>query len=291
MTAEPRRLIDTPGIYTDVTESQYHADCVKGGSLSSTGARLILKSPAHFKAATEFPDHRDVFDFGSAAHRLVTGNGSGVVVVDADDWRTKDAKAARDDARAQGLTAVLRHDWEMIEAMAVQLREHPVALAILERDGTRETTVIWQETDVVWGRARIDLFPMIDEGSERAVIGDYKTAADAETRKFEKSAADYGYAQQADWYCRGVQTVLGIPTRMVFVVQEKSYPFAVNVVELSGSFMEIGRERNNRAVHVYARCRATNEWPAYGDEINQAIPPVWLTYAHEEEIAAWQQQS
>ena len=283
--------IDTPGIYTDLTEIDYHADPVKGGSLSSTGCRLILRSPAHYRAAQQHPEYKDVFDFGSAAHRLVTGSGSGVVVIDADDWRKKDTQTARDEARAQGLTAVLRKHWMVVEQMAAALRSHPVAVALLERDGTRETTVVWQETDSVWGRCRVDLFPTITEDQERAVIADYKTAADAETRKFEKSAADYGYMQQADWYCRGVQAVLGIPTRMVFVVQEKSPPFAVNVVELAGSFTEIGRARNDRAVHVYARCKATDTWPAYGDTISQAVPPVWLTYAHEDEFALWQTQS
>jgi len=72
--------IDTPGIYTDITEIDYHADPVKDGSLSSTGCRLILRSPAHYKAAQEHPEYKDEFDFGSAGAVPVVGdwNGDGV---------------------------------------------------------------------------------------------------------------------------------------------------------------------------------------------------------------------
>lgn len=280
-------MITEPGIYTDITEADYLADPVEGGSLSSTGARAILRSPAHYRASIDQPTHSDNFDFGTAAHRLVTGNGSGVVVIDADSWRKKATQEQRDEARDNGLTPLLRHDWETVEAMAEPLRSHPVARAILERDGTTETTVVWH--DRVWRRCRIDLFPTIEAADSRVVFADYKTAVDADTASFEKAVANYGYHQQDAFYRDGVTAVTGLPAVMLFIVQEKTQPYAVNVVELSGAAVDVGRERNERAVDIYERCREADVWPGYGDQINRAALPVWAIRQHEEEYAEWHQ--
>jgi hypothetical protein len=95
----------TPGFYDDIPEAEYHAD---RDSLSVSGAKVLLKAPALFKWQQDHPVHKDVFDFGSAAHALVLGVGAGT------DLRRRratrlahqgGAKEERDDARAEGRPA------------------------------------------------------------------------------------------------------------------------------------------------------------------------------------------
>src|SRR5512135_3837265 len=101
--------ITEPGIY-DLPADVYHADPVPTGSLSSSGARLLLppSTPAHFRWAREHPrPSTPAMDFGRAAHRIVLGVGEDLVEVQADSWRTKAAQQAADEARAAGKTPLL----------------------------------------------------------------------------------------------------------------------------------------------------------------------------------------
>ena len=74
-------MIVDPGVYT-LPADEYHADPVKGGSLSSSGARKILECPARFRWERDHPPvPTDAFNFGHAAHKLVLGAGPDVEVV------------------------------------------------------------------------------------------------------------------------------------------------------------------------------------------------------------------
>jgi hypothetical protein len=92
------------GFHDDIPEAEYHAH---QGSLSVSGAKVLLKAPALFKWQQDHPVHKDVFDFGSAAHALVLGVGAPLHVVHADSWRTKAAQEERDKARAEGSIPLL----------------------------------------------------------------------------------------------------------------------------------------------------------------------------------------
>src|SRR5690606_33998548 len=88
-------------VVLDMPESEYHAH----PSLSSTGAKLLLDSPAAFDWVIR-QGHREekaAFDTGSAVHAEVLGVGYGVEELDFDSWRSKAAREAQDEARAAGL--------------------------------------------------------------------------------------------------------------------------------------------------------------------------------------------
>lgn len=266
MTADQMEL--GPGVWQDVPADAYHADPVPGGSLSASGVKDLLppSCPAKFRHRQLHgrPD-KGVFDFGRAAHRQVLGVGEDVVVVDADNWRTKAAKAEQAEARAAGKSPVLTHEWEVIEAMAAKLREHPVAAALLAPDsGVAEVTLVWEDPATgVKLRARLDWLRHSQPG-RRLVVPDYKTCAEASPEAFSKAADNYGYPTQADHYLDGVRTLLGEPDpAFVFIAQEKTEPYLVSVFELDHVAMQIGAVRNRWARDLYAECRRTDVWPAY----------------------------
>ena len=272
-----------PGIY-DMSESLYHQDPIPGGSLSASGAKLIMECPAKFHhRQTAGEQHKDVFDFGKAAHGLVLGAGGDVVVLDFPDWRTKDAQTARAEARDYGAVPILAKDWAIIEAMAAEIRRHPIAAALLDPDrGKPEQSLVWH--DLIARRARLDWLPDVPE-SGRMIVADYKTAADASADGFARSAANYGYHQQDAWYLDGVKATTGCDdAAFVFIVQEKEAPFVVNVIELTDSFRQIGRHLNEMAVRRYIDCMASGVWPGYSDEVVRVSAPRWVEIEHEERI-------
>lgn len=259
------------GIADGVPEKVYHAD---RNSLSSSGARKILRCPALFKHERDHgPERKDEYDFGSVAHKYVLGEGSEVEVVAADSWRTTKAKDQKAEAYAAGKVPILTHEDAKARVMAAKVRDHPLAAELLAA-GWPEQSMYWNDP-VAWVRLRSRVDWMV-ELDGRLVLVDYKTTKDAEPQEFSDSAARYGYHQQAAWYLAGVRELeLHPDPRFVFIAQEKTEPFLVSVHEYTAEDIAVGEEMNRRAIDIYARCLATDTWPAYGDHIHTMRLPRW----------------
>jgi hypothetical protein len=298
-----RAEITEPGVY-EIDEETYFGS---GHALSCSGAKLLLdpSCPAKFFWQQDHPVYKDVFDYGSAAHRVVLGSGPGIEVIDAahirrmadsaddpkvmklyaetaakgdpDAWTTSAAKAAKAAARAAGKIAMLRHDYGRVIEMADAIRRHPLANALLNPEyGHAEQSLYWRdpESDILL-RCRLDV--LRDKVGGDLFIPDYKTAASAHPEKFARSAADYGYHMQDAWYGDGAR-VLGYQNpRFLFVVQEKDPPYLVSVVEFDRESRQAGRLRNQRAIGIYQECVAKGSWPGYvrDDDIYYASLPAW----------------
>lgn len=281
----PGPVIEQPGIY-DIPHADYLADPTPGGSLSSSEARELLACPAKFywRRTNRVVTHKPEFDFGHAAHALVLGVGDPIVVVEADDWRTKAAKEQRDEAYAAGHTPVLVADWEVVQAMATALRTHPIAAALLAPGtGKAEQSLFWRDVSGIMRRARLDWLP--NPGTRRLIISDYKTARDASNDAFARAAASYGYHAQAAWYLDGVRALCDEPNpAFLHIAQEKEPPYLVNVVELDEQALDIGAAQNRRAIDRYQECVRTGTWPGYSDGIEPISLPQWAVYQHERKL-------
>jgi hypothetical protein len=271
--------ITEPGVYDGLDEAAYHADPVPGGSLSASGAKLLLppSCPALYAWRRDHPKVSAEFDFGTAAHKLILGVGQPICRLSYDDWRTKAAQTARDEARAQGYVPVLEPDWQRVEAMAAAIREHPVASALLDPErGKPEQSLFWQDDETgIWCRARLDWLPRRDP-ARRFIIADYKTAAAADPASIRKAVANYGYFMQAAWYAEGVQ-VLGLDPdpAFLFIFQEKTPPYLVTVAQLDAEAVSIGRARNMLAREMWRDCTQAGVWPGYTDDIELITLPPW----------------
>lgn len=279
-------MITAPGIY-ELTNAQYHGDPVACGSLSSTEARTLLVCPARFRYDKDHAETpKRTFEFGNAAHKHVLGVGDDVEVLDFDNYLTKKARVARDVARIEGRTPVLAAEWATVEAMAAAIRQHPIAGRLLTPGaGAAEQSLIWIDPRCkIWRRVRLDWLPN-PPASGRMIVADYKTARSAEKTAFARSCAEYGYHCQADWYLDGVRAVCGVTDpAFVFIAQEKTPPYLVNVIELDKVAMTIGRDRNWRSLEIYAECVASGRWPSYSDDVELVSLPRWAEIAHEQEF-------
>lgn len=271
-------VITDPGVYQGLDEQTYHADPVEGGSLSQSGAKLLLESPAKFDHRRRHPaEPTAAMTLGTAAHAMVLGVGAEIVEVEFDSWRTKEAKAQQDAAIAEGKTPLLSKDVRRVEAMAEKLRSHETAGMLLQQGGgTPEASLFHRDPSGVMLRARLDRLPEPNPGG-RLIIPDYKTSTSADPEAFAKSAADFGYHMQAGWY-EDIVVALGLAEEAVFlfVVQEKEPPFEVSVVQLDVEALAIGRYQNRMAIEIYQQCVESGVWPGYGDEVHMVQLPVWF---------------
>jgi hypothetical protein len=258
-----------PGLY-DIPAELYHADPIPGGSLSSTGARTIVKKcPAAFKWQLDNPQpHNKALELGTAAHKLVLDDGPELVLVDAARWDTDEIKAEVAAIRAAGDIPLKRHELDQVRAMAAQLRQHDEAAALLEPgSGVAEQSAFWDDNGI-WRRARFDW--LRDDGQ----IVDYKTARSCRREDLEKAFHEHGYHQQQAWYeDAGAALDVADPERpMQFVVQEKDPPYLVVVTTCDPMARGIGRHLNEVALNTYAICRDSGEWPGYLEMPMIALP-------------------
>jgi len=291
-----------PGVY-DLTEQEYHADPVPGGSLSSTGARELLPMyggcPAKYRHQLTRPrPPKKEFDLGSAAHHLVLGIGPGIIEIDADSWRTKDARLAADDARADGKIPLLPQEMAVVQDMTSALLDHPDAAALFKPGtGRGEASLFWvgraeasekwpKGTGPVWQRARLDWLSYHRLPDGRVVIPDYKTAKSSEPEAFAKAVASYGYHQQAAFYIDAIRGV-GMADldekdpAFLFVVQEKTEPYLVSVLELGHEELMWGRELNDEARRRWQHCKTTGVWPGYTTGITRVEIPAYQKRLYE----------
>lgn len=279
--ALPLTEIVAPGVY-DVPAEVYHADPVPAGSLSSSGARKLLRPscPALFKYERDHGQpYKKVFDLGTAAHKLVLGSGPELVDMGPGRWDTNEAKARVKAIRERGAIPLKEAEYQQVQEMAAALRRHPVAAALFNPErGRAEQSLFWQDPQTgIWRRARFDWLP--DRIDGRLIIPDYKTCLSAEPEALRKSVYNFGYFQQAPWYIDAAVALGlhgGAKPAFVFVAQEKTPPYLVTVFELDVVALGIGRDLNRKAIDLYAECVRTGRWPGYSDDIELLSLPGWV---------------
>jgi hypothetical protein len=252
----------TPGFVHDLDEATYHAD---RNSLSVSGAKLLMRSPALFRHQQDHPVHKDVFDFGSAAHALVLGVGPKLVVHEYDVEKVKSPKstnawkAEQAEARETGDILLLPDEHAVVIAMADQLSSHTLAMRLLS-DGEPEVSAyaLDEETGVM-RRGRFDWLGA-------AVLTDYKTCVSANPRDLAGRygvVRKWGYDAQAAWYT-DLARDLGHPAAaFAFIFQEKTEPYQVTVAYVDDADLYDARQHNRAALERFRDCTESGLWPAY----------------------------
>ncbi|SKF66690.1 gp60 protein [Mycobacteroides abscessus subsp. bolletii] len=277
------------GVYAGISDTEYHAD---RSALSSSGARLLLppSTPAMFRWRMDNPSEtKPEWDFGRMAHRVLLGAGAEICVLEpaihgltkggaiAKSPRATDTwKEAEAEARAEGRVPVHVDDYQIAQAMADKVREHPTAGPLFAADdGQAETSLVATDPETgVRLKARPD---WLNPTGDRLTIVDYKTAASSEADAFSRRAADYGYHIQDAWYRRVAQLLkLDDDPRFLFVVQEKEAPYEVSVFEYQDPIDKAESKRQmHEAISIYQRCKAEDKWPGRSPEITPIFLPRW----------------
>ncbi|AXN51279.1 exonuclease VIII [Mycobacterium marinum] len=275
------------GVYSGIDDISYHADL---DSLSSSGARALLppSSPEifAFQRLTP-PDPKPEYDFGHGAHKYVLGEGSDIVEVPFDNWRSGGAQSARKEAWIAHQVPLLSKDVAKAKKMADAAMRHPLVRALFNDsvDGAPELSGYWhdQETGV---RLRFRTDWLCQLGG-RIVAADYKTTTNAYPGQCEKSCGEYGYNMQQAWYEDGlIATDVTDDPDFWLIFQSKTPPFPVTVGRIKPNHVELGRRRNRKAIDIYHQCTEAGVWPGFGEHMHSFELPAYAAYRQEEELAS-----
>lgn len=249
-----------PGLY-DIPAELYHSDPVPGGSLSASGAKILADCPARYAYFLDHPQpFKPAFEFGTAAHTVVLGDGPELVVVDAELWNTNKIKAKVAAIREAGGIPLKQADYQRICDMAEALARNPEAADILTPgSGVAEQSIFWADGPI-WWRSRFDWL-------RPDLIGDYKTTRSVRPDKLERTVHEYGYHIQEHVYRRGAYELGLLPEKadFKFLFQETQPPYLVQVAELDPVARYAGQQDTHKAASRYLYGRETGHWPGYSE--------------------------
>lgn len=278
----------------ECSEKEYHADPCAVASLSQSIAHtLVSKSPLHAwaehpklgKLANASDDDDDgatekdkwAITAGKVIHKLLLGKGADVEVLDVKDYRTNYAKDLRDSAKAAGRIPIKIAQYQDLVDSAEYVRDRLHVMGF-DLDGQSEIAFEWQEDGEdgpIICRGRMDHLHL-----ERPQIFDVKKIRSAHPDTISRHIYDYGYDIQDTAYRRAVAKYLGVDplaVDFVFLFMEEKPPYAITPVRLPPSWLEIGRQRWDRAVLAWERCLANNRWPDYADgRVMEIEPQPWV---------------
>lgn len=285
------------GLVYGLDEKVYHS--LPG--LASTGAKKILRSPAHYRWYVENPhDTKDEFDLGSAVHAKVLGVGAHVTVYPDGNGpetfefegevvtnvlgangalNTKASKAFAAEARAHDLIPVKRVVARKIDRMVESVLGNHAARRVFE-NGHPEVSLF--ATDPVTG---VGLRGRIDWLGRR--IGDLKTTSgEASETGFAIHAFRYGYDVQFGHYEYIYELITGEELPWLWVIVESSAPYVTAVHSLNEDTQRMGRDKARLARERLARALETGEWPGYenstGGPIGIIRPPMFSVYEYQD---------
>lgn len=254
-----------PGIYRDISNDNYHA----GPGISKSGLWTIYdQSPAHYKFPPERERDNNAFDFGTASHMAILepdtfefGVRRGPADRRGNKW--KDLKEVAD---IDGAILLTEKDYDNVCAMAAEVHSNEFLHNLICHPNVMiEHSFYWRDPETgVLCRCRPDLYR-----PDLGIVLDVKSSRDVHPRQFPSSVVSYGYHAQEAFYSRGIAMCDMKTNGFVFLAQEKESPWAKGLFELPPSIVEEGGAIVSKALRAYAACVKTDEWPAYGDDVQE----------------------
>lgn len=270
-----------PGIY-DMPANQYHRDpCVTPSASNSVLRTLMTQSPLHAKfshpklvadPSSVMPSR--AMNFGTAVHELILGKGEGIVEVNFDDWRKKEAKALREAITEAGKSPLLSKDFgaahSCAEKVIEQMKQHEECQDFFA-SGMSEAVAIWEE-DGVLCRAMIDRLP----NDPTAPIYDLKgTEMNINPQEWQRTFVK-NYRHQERFYAMAMAKLRGKkPPSTRFITFEMQEPYAIAVFTSAPQLQHIAESELHRALRIWKHCLDHDDWFGYRGTAH-VEPPIWL---------------
>tara|TARA_R110000737_G_scaffold351397_1_gene393544 strand:+ start:322 stop:1143 length:822 start_codon:yes stop_codon:yes gene_type:complete len=248
MTANKNGIFDMP-------DKEYFAT---DGLSNSYLWRLISHTPAHAQIGMT---PTDAMDLGSAVHLAVLQPDlvEKQLIQGPKDWRGKKWTEAHD-AAPDGAIVLVEKEYAQVMTMRDKVWSNSTIASILSgKDAQYEKAAFFEHRGQ---QCKLKLDACVDD-----VLIDLKTSIDASPRGFAQSVAKYGYHQQAASYRYGwTKATVGFQKPFIFIVIEKTPPFAAAIYELDAPTLAEGWASWNAAIDQHLECVNNQHFPGYADE-------------------------
>lgn len=252
--------------------------------VSSTDLKHMVKSPQHFRYWKDnVQESTQALVFGRAAHKYVLEReefAEEFAIEPLIDRRTKEGKAKwllfQDENEDKDIISA--EDFQKIQEMREALYSTPFVEQLLS--GEKEMSFFMEDEKTgVLIKCRPDALIQIGDAH---IIVDYKTTTDASSDAFMRNAISLNYDLQMAMYKEIMDKNTGYNHAVIFIVQEKTPPYAVNILEANEYFLKSGYDMFRTYLNLYKECLDSGNW--YGlvnGEINSLGLPNWLQKQYE----------
>jgi exodeoxyribonuclease VIII len=246
--------------------------------LSQSGAKELLRSPAHFKQYLErdrseqTPAQRlgTLIHLASLQPKVFDAT---IVVAPECDKRTKEGKeifAAFQSSLKPGQEAISQKDSELVTNVSIAARAGLDKL-MKDLDGEYMITEVpmvgrVNGTDI---KGRLDA--IITTKAGKRIVVDIKTTMDAGAESFGRDIANYKYFLQQAWY-----TTLAHADQFVFLAVEKDAPNCWACYQLDEASHQKGLALMNSAIDLFKSCNTFKQFPGYPQEVQTLSLPKWV---------------
>lgn len=287
------------GVVYDMPAETYHAI----DALSSTGMRLLARSPWHYRNRVDVVPTKPML-CGTLAHCATfepRALDERYIVAPADaprrptqaQWNAKKSSPESEAAKAWWLDfheqaknrqIVTAEDFNITQAQLSALNADPYIAELLSC-GNSEVSVFWVDPQTgVYCKARPDHVHIARSGKARLL--DLKSTVDESPSGFGRSAAKLGYHRQRAHYMRGFEIATGIKVEeFVFAVVSSAPPVLAVPYWLPEDFEQQGEDERAELTALYAECQRTGIWPTYGTGPQLADIPRYAMRSSEVEIS------
>ena len=264
-------------------ENISNAEYRKKEGISSSDLKRMMKSMATWKYYKDHPEENgdtEALQFGRAYHKLMLEPedfDKEFIVSPKFDRRTKEGKAAAEEfqKKAEGKEVINEETYQKLLDMQKALYDTPFVKLLIK--GEHEKSFFWKDSETgIPCKCRPDSFGQI---KDNYVCVDLKTTKDAETDHFMRDALKLGYDIQAYHYCQGLENAYKKPFKFIFIAQEKTAPYLVNVLEADEYFMASGKELRDTLLGEFKKAEETGIYNGYMSKdsgINSLSVPAWL---------------
>lgn len=256
-----------PGIY-NLNSYEHYASIP---ALRSSELKRLGKTPAHYKAAIEFPSDispqlQKSFDKGKAFDVLILDGEEAfnrLVVVEPDLNRATKAYKQWRAGQPDECVFLSQQEKDFILMMREQAMQKTCFSSVFGGDGYPHRAIVWQDKETgIWCKAEIDWI------CQDGTVVDLKTAGDAGFWFFQRQARRLNYPNQGAFYLDGLTAITGqVHHSFMLAVVETVPPFESHVFDVGSDMLIRAQAENQRRMEILARCLKNDDWPGYPDQI------------------------
>lgn len=235
-------------------------------AINVSSLKAFARSPAHALVGfEEEQESTDAMNLGSMLDHKILGTPYLWTTSPFDDYRTKDARAWRDDQEARGVTVFKQEQLETVTKMVEAVRKHPVAGRLLAEPG-RAQVGMFGEFESCDRKGLIDWLP-----STMPVIVDLKKTRDASRHGFRRQIGQLRYDVQAAYYRDLYRDITGETRAFQWVCVEDQAPYAVAVYQLGTESLDKASATWQSWIRQWITCEDTDSWPGYNGDSTEII--------------------
>lgn len=255
-----------------ILTAESNADCHASPAIGSTGLKLIIRSPAHFRYQEPVEHDTRAKQLGTALHCAVLEPDRFAVdylIAQCDDRRSSLYKGLAADVGSDRVLTIAEH--RRIIGQQKSAYRNSEARELLQYPGRYELTVRTKDPET-----GVDVQCRFDKKLDDLRAFDLKKTQDARPGPFGRHIDAYRYylsvAFYMDvWFWETGERITDMP---LLAIEEKS-PHSCVVHRLPEDWIEQGRYEYRQALHSYAACLDRDEWPDYEEESCIAEMPDW----------------